>query len=123
LRCPSTADPLVLTYDGASVAGKNHSEVVINNVDLGGGGTVGDESVTTEGQTNRMSLAILRALGVIAGSPPVQGESSTVTAGTINPTNSAWPGEELIRALAAEAGIEDRLPGIETAVLAAVGLS
>jgi hypothetical protein len=112
-----------LTYDGASVAGKNHSEVVINNVDLGGGGTVGDESVTTEGQTNRMSLAILRALGVIAGSPPVQGESSTVTAGTINPTNSAWPGEELIRALAAEAGIEDRLPGIETAVLAAVGLS
>jgi len=119
---PLTTTPLTITYDGASVAGKNHAEIIINGAGLTGGGTAGDESVTTEGQTTRSALAVLFALGVLAGAPPVQDESGTVTAGTVNATNPAYPGEDVIRALAAEAAVQDRVAALETNIILAAGL-
>lgn len=104
----------------------NTGEVVIDNIEnMGDGDTptdASDESTKTEGQSARSALAVLRALNVIAGTPPVQGTSSTVTAGTMNPANPAWPGDDLIRALAAEAAIEDESAAVETAILSALNL-
>ena len=44
-----TANAMTLTYDGASVLALNHSEVIIADVDLGGGGSVGAVSTSANG--------------------------------------------------------------------------
>lgn len=120
---PLTTTPLTLTYSGASVAGANHGEVVIDGALLTGGGTAGDESVTTEGQTKRTPWAALKVSGVIAGTPPTQGTSAAVTAATTPATNPYYPDQDLIRALAYEAAVDDNNADVETAILAAAKLS
>ncbi len=44
-------NPVVLTYDGTSVASANHAAVVIASIDLGGGGGVGAVTTTLNGVT------------------------------------------------------------------------
>ena len=120
---PLSAANLTLTYSGESVGGQNHGEVVINGGSLTGGGTAGDESVTTEGQTNRTSWAILRIAGLISGTPPTQGTSAAVTAAVNRETSPMMPDQETIRALAKEASVEDDNVDVETAILTAFNLN
>ena len=62
-------DPVVITYDGDSVKGQDHVQVVINDVDLSGGGTVGDVSTTQDGFPKRPALAVLEDLGIVTTVP------------------------------------------------------
>lgn len=121
---PLTTTPLTFTYSGASVAGANHGEVVINGASLTGGGTAGDESVTTEGQTKRTAWAILNACGAITGTIPVQGEAPTDISAATNRENNAYlPDQHTLRALAHAAAVEDGNADVETEILRVLGLS
>jgi hypothetical protein len=121
---PLTTTPVVFTYSGASVTGANHGEVVIDGTGLTGGGTAGDESTTTEGQTARPAWAILKACSAIAGTIPAQGEAATaITIGSNRQTNPNLPSQDVLRALAREAAIEDDLASVETEILRVLGLS
>ena len=121
---PLTTTPVVLTYSGDSVAGHNHGEVVIDGTGLTGGGSAGDESTTTEGQTVRTAWAILVACGAIGGTIPAQGVAPTaITAATNRATNDNLPSQAVLRALAHEAAIEDNLVAVETEILRVLGLS
>jgi hypothetical protein len=116
-----STDPVVLTFSGDSVAGQNHAQTTIDGSSLTNG-TAGEPSTTTEGQTGRASLAILLATGVIAGTPPAQGENPTFTAGASKLTPNR-PSEGTIRVLANQAAIDDGNPVMETAILTAAGLA
>ena len=116
--------PVVLTYSGDSVAGANHDEVVIDGTSLTGGGTAGDESVTTEGQSKRTSWAILNACGAIGGTIPVQGDTpDAITAATNRENNSLLPDQNTLRALAHAAAVEDGNAEVETEILRVLSLS
>ena len=122
---PMDTANVVLTFDGAAVAGLNHplatTDVTGIADDEAGGGAV---TVTNEGQTDRSALAVLVATGVITNSVPVQGVPGSFTANAVvNAPNTLFPSQLLIRALAKEAAAQDELFSIETSILAAVGLS
>jgi len=120
---PLTTTPLTVTYSGATVAGKNHGALTIDGTSLTGGGSAGAVTTTTEGQTKRTPWAALKLAGVIAGTPPVQGTSDTVTAATTPTTNPHYPDQDLIRALAHEAAVQDEIAGVETEILKAAKLA
>jgi hypothetical protein len=119
---PLTTNAVILTFDGTSVAGANQVTTVINDVDLKGG-TPGTVSVTTNGQTNRMGWAVLYAVGVIDGTPPVQGVTpGTITIVGTRLSNIRMPKEVTLRALAKEAAYWDENAEVETKLLEAMGL-
>lgn len=100
---PADTNPVVLTFDGDSVAGANHPESVATDEDLMGG-TVGEFSTTTNGQGVRAALAALAALGCIEGTPPdfQNGEGiGELTAGDTNRPNR--PSQSLVSLLLSEA--------------------
>lgn len=117
---PIDTAPIVLTYDGAEVAGLNHGEVTVANSLTNGGPAADDPAVstTTEGQTDREVWAVLAALDVITDdAPPVQGLATpVVTAGSNLLNVKPW----LIRALAKEAAEQDQNPDVESMINVAV---
>lgn len=116
--------PVVLTYDGASVLKNNQVQVVITDVDLSGGGTVGAVTTTTEGQSKRTSWAILEQVGAITAGMPYQGIAISqydLTAGPRD-SNIALPSAAVLSKLAEEAGIEDQDSGAVTAIKDALRL-
>lgn len=137
---PLTTTPAVFTFSGASVSGQNHDQILPDGGTLTGGGTMGTVSTTTgggagdpgeagevtsttNGQSARTAWAILKALGIIAGTPPAQGTSAAVSRATTPNVNPYYPDQELIKALAEEAAIEDDNLDVKAAILAAVNLS
>jgi hypothetical protein len=117
-----TTSPVVLTYDGASVDATNHDAVVINDVDLSGGGTVGDVSTTTNGQTDRPSMAVLNSIGLVTSPPPAQGTITGLTASLVRGANPLTPGAQALQALAMQAAIEDGSQALYIALMEAWGL-
>ncbi len=116
-----TANPAVLTYDGTSVDVLNHDVVVITDIDLGGGGTVGTVSTTTNGQSNRTAMAVLNVMGVINSPPPPQGTVS-VTATSTRASYPFMPSQETLQALAKQASIEDSTDALYGSLMTAMGL-
>lgn len=101
---PLTTDPVVLTFSGASVAGNNHALTTIDGTGLTGGGTAGEITATTEGQTVRNARAVLYNLGVIAdATPPAQGLTTAPTKGDNLLGVPPW----VVRELAQEVAFED----------------
>jgi len=120
---PLSTTPLVLTYSGDSVAAQNHGEVVIDGTGLTGGGTAGDESTTTNGQSDRAALAALFACSAITGTIPAQGETpSDFEAASDHNTNWLLPDQDTLRRLAREAGHVDANLALENAILDALDL-
>lgn len=122
---PLTADDFVLTYDGASVAGNNHTLVVLNDSLTGGTTAIPPAVTTTNGQTIRRAWGVLVVMGVIDASEiPAQGVDPGILTLATNPgDNSYYPSAATIRALAEEVGIEDLSIPARESVLAATGLS
>lgn len=118
---PMTTDPLVLTYDGDSVAEANHGLIVVDSESLTGGGEAGACSVTTEGQADRPGYAILSMLGIFSGTTPAWG---------VVPSSGqvfATPGErrlspDTIKAIALEIAIAEGNESIYTTLVAALGV-
>lgn len=116
---------ITLTFDGASVALLSHGQTTIDGTGLTGGGLgVPPESTTTEGQTNRAAWSCLAAMGVVADADfPVQGVLATAFVPPSNPgDNPYYPSQATLRALAAEAAIDDQVAGTEAVILASAGL-
>lgn len=116
-----TANPATLTYDGTSVDATNHPAIIISDVDLGGGGSPGAVTTTTNGQTVRLALAALNVMGIIDSPPPEQG-TTTVVATTTRASNPYFPGQETLQALAMQAAIDDDTGAIYGTLMAAMGL-
>jgi hypothetical protein len=117
------ANPVVFTYDGASVAGLNHSVIVATDVDLSDG-TPGVPSTTTEGQTGRKGWGALVAMGVASASDiPVQGVDPVAFTPPSNPGDGAmYPSQATIMALANEAAAEDNNLATIAVILASAGI-
>lgn len=119
---PLTTTPVTLTFDGDSVKEQNHDLVVIDGTELIGGGTPGDVTTTTEGQSDRVGYGILTQLGIVAGTVPA--EDVVPTALVV----AALPGErrlsaETIKAIALEIAIaEGNNSAIYDAIVAAAGV-
>lgn len=118
---PLTTNAVVLTFDGDSVDEANHVTTVVNDVSLSGG-TTGTLSITTNGQTVRLALAILNVMGIINGVPP-QGTTSGMTAASTRASNPWLPSQETLQALAMQAAIDDNTDGMYPVLMAAMGLS
>jgi hypothetical protein len=98
-----------LTFDGASVTGKDQGQTAIADVDLVAAGTVGGQSETTSGQAQRFAWAIMWAHGMIS-SVPAQGAALATSDGldvTPAATTAHWPRAALRKLLAAQASIDD----------------
>lgn len=118
-----TTAPVTLTFDGDSVTNLNHPLTTIDGTNLVGDGDAGAVTATTEGQTNRPAWAVLKATGAIAGTMPAQGVTPTaVTVGTSRAANPRLPSAALLRALCAEAAIENEDAATEAALIAVLGL-
>lgn len=116
-----SAGTTTFTYSGTSVAKKNHGLIGIDGASLTGG-SAGTPSTTTAGQTDRTAWAALVALGLMSGSPPTQGSSTSFTA--VTPAHGTVPqvSQQTIRAIANLAAIQDRLDTVESAILTALGI-
>jgi hypothetical protein len=117
-----TANAATLTYSGNAVDATNHPAVIINDIDLGGGGTVGDVTTTTNGQTVRTALAALNVMGVIDSPPPPQGTTSGLTATSTRASYPEMPRQEVLQALAKQAAIDDDTDAMYSALMTAMGL-
>lgn len=118
---PLSANAVVLTFDGSSVDQANHTETIINDVDLKGG-TPATPAVSTSGQTARRALAALAAVGAITSSPPPQGTTSGIVA-VSRVANSQLPAPATLKALALQAAIDDDTDGLYTELMAKMGLT
>jgi hypothetical protein len=116
-----TGNAATVTFDGDSVDATNHPVLVMNDIDLSGGGTVGAVSVTTNGQTQRVALAALSVMGIIASPPPPQG-TTTVTASATRASHPWFPRQETLQALAKQASIEDSTDALYSSLLTAMGI-
>lgn len=98
--------PVVLTYDGASVASQKHFLTVIDGALLTGGGSAGAITVSTDGQPNRPALATMDLIGLIDNSRPIG--DLPLAADYVGARGSLHlnPNELILRMLATEAGIE-----------------
>lgn len=113
--------PVVFTFDGTSVAGQNHGTIVVDDAGLTGGGTAGAVSVTNEGQGARTAWAVLFRT-VLTGTLPAQGVTPTDITYNGIPGAAVHPSQNLLRALAREAAIDDGNQAVESAILTALGL-
>lgn len=117
-----TANAATVTFDGTSVDATNHPALVMNDVDLSGGGTSGNVATTTNGQTKRVTLAALNVMGIIASPPPPQG-TTVVTALATRESHPWFPRQETLKALAKQASIEDSTDALYGTLLTAMGAS
>lgn len=108
-----TANDATVTYDGTSVTEKNFGLLVLTDVNLTGGGTVGAPTTTTNGQPIRYTWSLMWALGLYQ-TPPLYGVAldDQVTVWTSPGENPKWPSAALRRALAAQAAIDDGVPAL-----------
>ena len=109
--------PVVLTFDGTSVASQKHFLTVIDGALLTGGGSAGAITVTTDGQPNRPALATLDLIGMIDNSQvigvlPVAGDYVGLQ-GSLHLN----PNELILQMLATEAGIETGDIGVGSAAV------
>ena len=103
---PLTSTPVPLDFDGASVAGRETVEIVLDGAGLTGGSLRPDPVVfTTPGQTERAALAVLLNYNVISGSVPLQSAATDAT-GFTKGTPYRVPGT-IVQALMREAAAED----------------
>jgi len=101
-----SATPVTLTFDGTSVAGRQHAATVFNDSMTGGTSPATRVTVTNAGQTDRPAWGVLLATGVISGTLPEQtaaASSSAVTKGG----NLLGVPDWFIRSMAREAAAED----------------
>lgn len=117
-----TANAATVTFDGNSVDATNQPLIVMTDVDLSGGGTVGTVATTTNGQSARVALAALNVMSIIASPPPAQGTTS-VTALSTRASNPWFPRQETLQALAKQASIEDGTNALYGTLMTAMGLS
>lgn len=117
-----TVNQATITFDGNSVDATNQSLIVMNDVDLAGGGTSSNVATTTNGQTDRTALAALRLMGALASTPPPQG-TTVVTAGNAVDSTAWYPRQETLLALSKQAAIDDEVEGIYGTLLTAFNLS
>lgn len=107
----STADlaTTTFTYDGASVANQNHSELTVGAGSLTGGTIT--VATTAEGQPSRLGLGALAALGVIEGTPPAYRGTPTTNQFTRADLTAVEnrPSTALIKALIEEASYEEQV--------------
>lgn len=115
-----TTNDVTLTYDGNSVDATNHQAVVINDVDLSGGGTVGDVTTTTNGQTKRTTMAALNLLGIVTTLPP-QGTATGLVASFSREAKPHAPSQVTLVALAKEASVQDGSAELYTQLMRAMG--
>lgn len=97
---------VVLTFDGASVAGANHALTTIDGSGLTGGSLAAPATVkTTAGQTGRNGWGALVSLGIVGTPLPAQGEArpEDIVAGSGLLRVPSW----LVKELAQEAAVED----------------
>lgn len=116
---------VLLTYDGASVAGLNHAQATIDGAGLTGGGLDSPaENTVTEGQTNRTGWGALIVMGIaVEADVPDQGVAPSAFVSPTTPgSNANYPSQATIRALAEEASISDDNLATKTEILAAAGL-
>ena len=100
--------PIVLTFDGSSVAGIAHPVTVLTDVD-GAGGAWGAVSITTKGQTIRRALGVLFALSVLDDATvPEQSADVSVSGVAIGSSDryGKFP-QGILRDIAREAAAED----------------
>jgi hypothetical protein len=116
-----TANAATVTFDGDSVDATNHPLIVMNDIDLAGGGTSSNVAVTTNGQSDRTALAALRLMGALASTPPPQG-TTVVTAGNAVDSTAWYPRQETLLALSRQAAIEDETAGLYDTLLTAFNL-
>lgn len=109
--------PVVLTFDGASVAGDNHVLTVIDGALLTGGGSAGVVTFTANGQTARSAYAVMNLINMFTGSPPLQGTIAPLDMTGVQGSMHLNPNADVIRALAAQAGVEDLNKAVENAIL------
>ncbi len=115
---PLDANAVTLAFDGNSVDELNHADPIIASVDLAGHTTTGTESVTTYGQSDRTTMAVLEVMGIIAtGGPPPQGTDAGITAGSTRASNPWFPSQETLKALAMQAAIEDGSDDVYVALM------
>ena len=116
-----STNAVVLTFDGSSVDGANHTETIITDVDLKGG-TPATPAISTNGQTARRALAALTAMGAITSAPPPQGTTSGITA-VSRESNPHLPAPGTLKALALQAAIDDSTDGMYTELMTQMGLT
>jgi hypothetical protein len=110
------ANPVVFTFDGVSVAGQNHADIVLADVD-GTGGAWGAVTVTTNGQENRSAWAVMNMINVVSGTIPIQGTILPLTVDGQQGSMHLNPNADVLRALALQASIDDGSDAVETAIL------
>ncbi len=121
---PLDANAVAMTFDGASVDELNHADPVIASVDLEGHTTTGAETVTTYGQSDRTTMAVLEVMGLITvGGPPPQGTVAGIAAASTRASNPWFPSQETLQALALQAAIEDGSDDLYVTLMTTFGLA
>lgn len=118
---PLDADDVTVVFDGAEVAGYQHTVAIdlANIVDNDGGGVVTEDVV---GATFN-AVAILAVSGVLTvDTPPASDDAGAYTANPAGPPHPNRPSDALTRALAREAGVTLNNPDVTAAILAALSL-
>jgi hypothetical protein len=119
---PLASDPIVFTFDGASVAGKNHGIIVGDDALITGGGGLGAITIETVGQPVRVALAALVVLGILdAANIQVQGDVAGYTAQNVRGSFPHGISEETVRDIIKQAAVEDNDAALETALLTLLG--
>jgi hypothetical protein len=115
---------VTMTYDGFSVANKNHGQGSISNVGLTGTWDKGaDVSRVSGGSPDRTALAAIKIMSLADSAPPPQGTSSGITAITTRNNNPQFPSQETLQALAYQAAIDDGSDQLYVDLMTQFGLS
>jgi hypothetical protein len=121
---PGTTTPIVYTFDGASVAGKNHGLIVATSSLTDGGvpEATGAVTVTTAGRSSRIAIAALVVLGILnAADIQVQGDNTGYTAQNVRGKFPHQLSEDTVRDIIRQAAVEEKNAGLETALLTLLG--
>ncbi len=118
------ANDTVLTYSGDSVAGRAQPLSTVDGANLTAGGAE-DIEETTPGQNVRAPWAVFSKYSIMTfgGTPPAQvGGSIPTLVSTIDRSRVTFS-DATLRALAREAELQDKIVGLEAALLAAMNLN
>lgn len=120
---PLTTDPLVLTFDGATVAAKNHGLTVITSslTDGGVAEDAGEVTVTDAGQPLRTAYSTLIVIGILSAPAPAHGATDDIV---VQNARGSFPNnidEATVRAIVNQLVVEEGNEAIGTAVLTALG--
>ena len=116
-----TTDPVVITFSGDSVKGADHPLIVINDVDLSGGGTVGTVGETTAGQSARPAMGVCTELGIVT-TVPAQGSIVGLVANANREAKPMMPSQATLKALAQQAALDDSNEELYIELMKAFGL-